>query len=427
MEGAKLSRRQRKAVVTRYLGDLSILIAENDSEAVSKKLDRIKGTFREFQKAHITYHDMLLADPTISDDDITASEKWFAEAESKYVAGVSSANKWLNCIRDCNVSVVEDNKSDQATGLMDIMQMPKVKIDVFSGDPMDYHSFIAMFDENVDSKKVDAQVKLTRLLQYTSGRAKSAIKYCSLVGGEQGYQQARNILKERFGNDYLVSQKIQSQLKSGKPIRKSEDLQQLADDLSIASATLGKLSMTSEIDNQHSIVSILERCPQYVQNKWTKKALKHKRENSVYPGFDSLVRFMNEIATEACDPVFGHDDKMSKGAKGNKSDMTSGSYVMTVTNTSESNTVNPVHTSSSPKGPCALCAQNHRLFACDAFRAMGPQERFGVLKNYKLCFNCLMSGHRAYKCKKPGRGWPPFDVRTLFEGCTSIEGRRTSI
>ena len=130
---------------------------------------------------------------------------------------------------------------------------------------------------------------------------------CSLVGGEQGYQQVRNILKERFGNDYLVSQKIQSQLKSGKPIRKSEDLQQLADDLSIASATLGKLSMTSEIDTQHSIVSILERCPQYVQNKWTKKALKHKRENSVYPGFDSLVRFMNEIATEACDPVFGHD------------------------------------------------------------------------------------------------------------------------
>ena len=27
----------------------------------------------------------------------------------------------------------------------------------------------------------------------------------------------------------------------------------------------------------------------------------------------------------------------------------------------------------------------------------------------------------------PGQGWPPFDVRTLFEGCTSIEGRRTSI
>ena len=31
---------------------------------------------------------------------------------------------------------------------------------------------------------------------------------------------------------------------------------------------------------------------------------------------------------------------------------------------------------------------------------MGPQERFGVVKNYKLCFICLMSGHRAYKCKK---------------------------
>ena len=112
----------------------------------------------------------------------------------------------------------------------------------------------------------------------------------------------------------------------------------------------------------------------------------------MYPGFDSLVLFMNGIATEACDLVFGHDGKLSKGAKGNKSDMTSSFYVTTVTNTSESNTVNTVHTSSSPKGPFVLC--NHRLFACDAFWAMGPQERFGFVKNYKLCFNCLMSGHR---------------------------------
>ena len=86
---------------------------------------------------------------------------------------------------------------------------------------------------------------------------KSWFDNCSLVGGEQGYQEAHNILKERFGNDYLVSQKIQSQLKSGKPIRKSEDLQHLSDDLSIASATLDKLSMTNEIDNQDGIVSIL--------------------------------------------------------------------------------------------------------------------------------------------------------------------------
>ena len=101
---------------------------------------------------------------------------------------------------------------------------------------------------------------------------------------------------------------------------------------------------------------------------------------------------MNEIATEVCDPVFGHDGKMSKGAKVNKSDITSGSYVTTVTNTSESDTVNPVHTSSSPKGPCVLRAQNHRLFACDAFPAKGPQERFGVVKNYKLCLTVWWVG-----------------------------------
>ena len=65
--------------------------------------------------------------------------------------------------------------------LIKIMNIPKVEIDPFNGDPMNYLTFMSIFDEMVDSKVSDPRVKLTRLLQYTSGVAKAAIKNCAII------------------------------------------------------------------------------------------------------------------------------------------------------------------------------------------------------------------------------------------------------
>ena len=78
---------------------------------------------------------------------------------------------------------------------------------------------------------MDGQIKLTRLLQYTCGSAKAAIRNCAVIGGESGYNQARDILHNRYGNVHLVSQKIVTELKTGKRVMKPQDLQQLADEL----------------------------------------------------------------------------------------------------------------------------------------------------------------------------------------------------
>ena len=75
--------------------------------------------------------------------------------------------------------------------LSSLLNVPKVELDIFDGDPLKYQSFLAIFDEIVDSKISDGQIKLTRLLQYTSGLAKSSIRNCALIGGNAGYKQAR--------------------------------------------------------------------------------------------------------------------------------------------------------------------------------------------------------------------------------------------
>ena len=60
MEQAKLIRRQRKAVITRHLGNLERFVAEEDVEEVVHKLEQLSASFKDFEAAHDVYHVQLL-------------------------------------------------------------------------------------------------------------------------------------------------------------------------------------------------------------------------------------------------------------------------------------------------------------------------------------------------------------------------------
>ena len=140
------------------------------------------------------------------DDDIGVSEEWF---ETDYIEGVKTAKHWLKSL---NTSASVRSERDQPVGsqaeLLALMSMPKEEIDKFSGDPLEYQTFVMVFDEVIDARIDDPQVKLNRLLQYTTGSIKAAIKNCALVGGCIGYAQAREILQDRYGDVHLVSQRV---------------------------------------------------------------------------------------------------------------------------------------------------------------------------------------------------------------------------
>ena len=233
MEQAKLIRRQRKAVITRHLGNLERFVSEEDVEEVVRKLEQLSASFKDFEAAHDVYHAQL-----DDETEIEASEKLFQDVESSYIQKIKAVRTWLKTQgneqpKKVDVSVTNGDAASTAD-LVNLLSIPKVELDKFDGNPLDYQSFIAIFDEIVDSKIDDDNVKLTRLLQYTSGSAKDAIKNCALVGGTEGYRQAREILKNRYGNPHLVSQRIIGDLKNGKHITKANELQQLADELSMA-------------------------------------------------------------------------------------------------------------------------------------------------------------------------------------------------
>ena len=402
----RVVRRQRKAAITRHLGTLERLVAEEDGDNVKERLITIKGSFQVFETAHDLYHDGLA-----DDDDIEESDSWFQQVQTSYVAGVRSAKAWLKMQEGdgANEREVAVNRSDVMSAiaqadLINSLNVPKVEIDKFEGNPLDYLTFMAIFDEVVHTKVMDGQVKLTRLLQYTTGPAKMAIKNCALIGGDEGYIQARDILKNRYGNSHIVSQMVISDLKNGKRITKANELQQLADELSTALTALGQLGKCAELNTQQSIIDILQRCQPYVRNNWRKKALDCKRRNDVYTAFDEFVAFVQNVASEACDPVYGAVPAKSHVGVRGESYTTVANNVSAAPNSSSGPRQNsvrmPEHSRGSSDRPCVVCAQPHRVFDCDTFKRMRPDERFNIARQRKLCYNCLLPGHCSNACRK---------------------------
>ena len=157
------------------------------------------------------------------------------------------------------------------------MNIPKVEIMCCDGSPSDYMSFVTVFDESVGKANIDGQAKLTRLLQYTTGSARSAIDCCVLIGGSKGYDEARTILEERFGDPYVITTTLLEKLTVNKEVRSPAALRSLADELNSARIILQAKSMYTELNNQHHIKAIGSRLSTLLWSKWKDRVFQIKR------------------------------------------------------------------------------------------------------------------------------------------------------
>ena len=413
-EQLRIARGQKKAAVTRQLGTLERHIAENKSpDVVEAGLVLAAQAFDELGTAHDA-----LAASFATETDISAGEVWFTKAHQEYVTKVKIARQWIDLKSGATgASGPSGNVTSTSTGntggdtnnaplsqsnVMNLLTVPKIGIDKFDGNPIEYQNFMSIFDEMVGT--VDDQVKLTRLLYYTTGPAKLAIKNCALVGGSAGYKEAREILSSRFGDSQLIAESLVNELKCGKPLRKPRDLQQMADELKMALRSLDDLGNMSEIDNQKSVKEILQRCPQYIRNQWSKKAVRVKRANGSYPAFKDFVAFFREKAADCNDPVYGSDMfEPQMHPKGSSSQFVVSGETPRATDAMAPPGATAVPLRSlqrSQPGKCVLCNDNHSIFQCDVFKAKSPAARAQVAREKRLCFNCLAPGHLVRDCKR---------------------------
>ena len=116
----------------------------------------------------------------------------------------------------------------------------------FKGDPFEFWMFMQSFDDSIGSVAIDNSAKLNRLFQYCKGEALKVIKCCAVMSPSAGYARARALLKERFGDDYRISEMWFKKVTKGPIIRHGEGpwLQELVDDLRSCKKILEAMNKT---------------------------------------------------------------------------------------------------------------------------------------------------------------------------------------
>ena len=71
----------------------------------------------------------------------------------------------------------DKNQSDMVAMMSKLLRQQAAP-DIGTGDPVDYHYFIAVFDEVFEKKIDDTRGRLTRLIKHTDGQPKEMIKHC---------------------------------------------------------------------------------------------------------------------------------------------------------------------------------------------------------------------------------------------------------
>ena len=304
--------------------------------------------------------------------------------------------------------------------LLDAINLPRSTMMVFDGDPMNYWTFTNAFDSCVDSCSVSDGVKLNRLFEYCTGKAAKVIKPCALMHPTEGYHRARILLHERFGNDFKIAEAWIRKVTEGSVIRPNNgaDLQDLADDVRSCAETFGAMGRLEEIDSRVRMVKIVQRLPVYLQSRWRKEAVNMKDRLGQYPNIRCLVEFLDKVANEMNDPVFGAVGRHQEPKSTRRQEKSFKSFAVQASEASDPKKLSDAnrHKAAPANRECPICKENHNVTNCKQFKQMPPEKRLELAKEKKLCFSCLKAGKHTIR-------WCKFRRTCGIDGCTHKHSR----
>ena len=367
----------KKAAFTKLISKLNRLMAEDSKDDVKDLLVELSNAYNAFEEAH-----NIVCEHNIDFDDFMKDEQYFLDVGKQYTQCLNDIKPWLN--GDGLAAAVQPPSCNHNLGKL--LTLPKIDIQPYDGDCMLYSSFISVFKHCVESVLDDDEDRLIHLKRLTTSHAASAILSCN---GSSGYKRALSILEQRFGNKHLIAHKIKANLCSPKPALTALELRNLADDAANAAYILTEANLYSELDTQHIISTVIQRVDVSYRLRWRTQAVQYKHDNDNYPKFSVFISFLNIIAEEVNDPVYGADSDVSYA----KPSLAINSSAVNARDTGKSQ-----GDIRGKQSNCLLCHSMHPLYACSVFKKKSINQRLAFVAHHKLCCKCFSKRHATLNC-----------------------------
>ena len=141
---------------------------------------------------------------------------------------------------------------------------------MFDGDPLQYHAFIRAFLRNVEERTGDAGDCLHFLAHYTRGEPRELVRSCQQMPADRGYQKAKALLEEHFGNEQRIASAYLDKALSW-PVVKTEDAKSLqAHGLFLRGCcnAIADIQYMSELNMPANMLTVIKKLPYKLKDKW---------------------------------------------------------------------------------------------------------------------------------------------------------------
>ena len=286
------------------------------------------------------------------------------------------------------------------------LTLPQPDVPVFSGNPIEYWTFIRAFENLIDKKTTSESARLYYLVQYTSGEVQELVKSCLSMSEDSGYRTARALLQKSYGSSYKIASAYVEKLSSG-PAIKAEDgeaLKRFSIALTACKNTLTEIGYLNKLENPDTLRAIVLRLPFGLRQKWRDVADNITETQNHEITIADLSNFVSAKARAATHAVFGDISSQplqslgSSGARRRSPLPTKSSFGTQV----EASQENIERQSSQSARKCPLCSSDHWLSQCSYFKEKSLAARWQYVNSESLCANCLVAGHSANFCPKKG-------------------------
>ncbi len=337
-----------------------------DTAVTSKHhMDNVASFNQEFKELYQS------AAPVFSDDRLSAAFTKLKEGKVDLNLSISKA-----------LEAVDDSASStsSATPIVHVPSEPALKIDLpkFNGKPASWLTFQTMF-ENVISKRGKhlSGVEKTTLLNnaMTTKEAKDLVNQHSSGGVD--YDKAMGALKRHFGSIHVIYPILVSTITKGGHFEMTK--KSLAD---LHDKIFRPYYQITSIASDSLSTYLAQYAKQLFSSKLREEWDRHMGAKVSLPTLDDLLEFVEGIQVRLPPDAIDSSDSPSFASS------------FTVKN---EHTAAKKDKKSSPL-KCPHCGDRHNLVRCPAFSDLDVETRNSIVRDKKLCLNCLANGHTQKNC-----------------------------
>ena len=316
---------------------------------------------------------------------------------------------------DQNICGILQKQNDITSMLMQQQMsatLPQREMTIFDGDPLHYISFIRTFEHCVESKASTYHDCLYYLEQYTKGQPRALVRSCLHMASQQGYEKAKELLKEHFGNEYIIAAAYMDKA-FGWPAIKGEDLkalQEFALFLRGCCNAMVEIQYMEEMNTPSHMRQIMLKWPYKLRERWRTKACAIQEQQHCRATFPDMVSFLESQVKVLSHPLFGDisDTRASASLQSRpspRSHVRESSFATTIaaTNHTELTRQDTANQSVASKDLsselCLYCGELHLLLRCSELNKISQKEKIEFLKTKGICFGCLKPGHINKQCR----------------------------